>query len=153
MSEWIQSLFVRANRLLENGNQQEAFRLFRGGAEAGDSGCMLNLGVLYGDGVSGAPDHERELFWYKKSLARGETSAISNIAISYKEQRRYRKAEAWFNKAIAAGDGDANLELAKLLLSRGTPRHRVVPLLEAAVSSPDVTVASVEEAQGLLNEI
>ncbi len=143
---------MRASRLFENGRPKEAFRLFKGGAEAGDSGCMLNLGVLYGDGANGSPNREREMFWYKKALAYGEMSAFSNLAIAYKEQRLYRKSEAWFKKAIAAGDEDANLELAKLLLSRGASLRSVSAFLMAAAASQNVAIATMEEAQSLLDE-
>lgn len=108
---------------------------------------MLNLGVMYGD----RKDKKEEIFWYKKAWSKGYLSAASNTAIAYKELKQYKKAEKWFALAINSGDGDANLELAKMYIRLGIKQLEIPRLLQETISSSCVTLASVEEAHWLLS--
>lgn len=124
-------------------------------AEQGKDTSLLNLGYFYDVGLGVAADKEQAMFWYLKALESGNTAALVNIAILYREKGDFASAKEWFDKATASGDGDAYLQLAKLYLDgslldgNGEARRNLERVLEAE----HVTEDSVEEAQALLDEM
>lgn len=150
-TEWNNAFFIKASRFWEKGFDEQAFRWFLHGAKAGNTACMLNLGVMYGDRRPINKYKKQELFWYKKAWKKGELSAASNIAIAYIELKQLKKAEKWFTIAIRSGDRDANLELAKMYIKFSIKLRDIPRLLEETISSNHVTQGSVEEAQCLLS--
>lgn len=130
MSDFTETIFIKASKYWDQGCDLKAFECFLEGAEAGNPGCMLNVGVMYGDGVVPDIENRHELFWYKKAWGEGETSSATNIAIVYKNQKQFKQAETWFQLAIDSGDGDANLELAKMYLSRNLNHDNVKKYLK-----------------------
>jgi TPR repeat protein len=145
--------FDKAYQFYEKGMPEEAFSWFLKGAEAGDTSCMIWVGVLYGDGVKEDTKNKKEISWYERAWNNGELSAANNLAIVYKNKKHYSEAEHWFKEAICAGDGDANLELAKMLISLGREYKEVRSYLTATIESIYVTEGSIEEAQTLLKSI
>ena len=143
---------MRAYRLHETGQIEKAFEWLKKGAEAGNTSCMIWLGVLYGDGIGSDPHNKKEIFWYKKAWRKNDSSAPNNLAIVYKNQHKYDLAEKWFKIAIESGDGDANLELAKLYLIMRCPAELIKKYLRATINSRYVTGHSIEEAEKILNE-
>ncbi len=116
LEEDLDTLFRQADALMQRGRLEEAFRLFLRGARAGDSSCQLNVGYLYDVGRGVRRSRERALYWYRKGARRREGAAASNIATLYRDEGRPRLAARWFEKAVAWGDFDALLGLAKLYL-------------------------------------
>lgn len=153
MDHHTDEIFDRAYAFYENGMKKDAFDWFLKGAESGDTSCMIWIGVLYGDGVKEDAQNKNEIYWYEAAWSRGELSAANNLAIVYKNQEHYSEAERWFKKAIHGGDGDANLELAKMLLSIGREHQEVCSYLESTIGSSYVTEASIEEARQILKSI
>lgn len=150
MAHSIDEIFDEAYALYEKGMLEEAFNLFLRGAESGNTSCMIWVGVLYGDGVRKDTQNKEEISWYQRAWNKGELSAANNLAIVYKNQKHYTEAEHWFTKAIQAGDGDANLELAKMLITIGREAKEICGYLTATIESNYATEASIEEAQTLL---
>jgi TPR repeat protein len=153
MNQRTDRFFDKAYEFYEKGMQEEAFSWFLKGAEAGDTSCMIWVGVLYGDGVKEDTKNKKEISWYERAWNKGELSAANNLAIVYKNQKHYSEAEHWFKEAICAGDGDANLELAKMLISLGRENKEVRSYLTATIESNYVTEASFEEARTLSKSI
>lgn len=151
MSHWTDGIFIKANALYEKGMHEKAFDWFLKGANAGNSSCMVWLGVLYGEGVKEDARNQKELTWYKRAWKRGDLIAPNNIAIVYKNQKRYLQAERWFKTAIQSGNGDANLELAKMLITIRRDNNEICKYLRATIESSHVSEYSVEEAQRLLD--
>ena len=54
--KWTDSILIKASRYYKYGNALKALEWFLKGAKAGNVGCMLNAGVLYGEGASGIID-------------------------------------------------------------------------------------------------
>ncbi len=152
MHTWREGIFSKAYSLYERGKVAESFEWFLKGASAGDASCMIWVGVLYGDGVKQDIRNQREIGWYKRAWRSGDLSAATNIAIVYRNQKHYANAEIWFRKAINSGDGDANLELAKMLAMLGRSEEEICSYLEETIASKHVTGDSVEEAEQLLKE-
>ncbi|MBN0986688.1 tetratricopeptide repeat protein [Amphritea pacifica] len=146
-------IFDKAYAFYEKGMLEEAFDYFLRGAESGDTSCMIWVGVLYGDGVKEDAQNKEEISWYERAWKKGELSAANNLAIVYKNQKNYSDAECWFKKAIRGGDGDANLELAKMLIDVGRENKEIRSYLTATIESNYVTEASIDEAQTLLESI
>lgn len=153
MNQRTDTIFDKAYEFYEKGMQEEAFSWFLKGAESGDTSCMIWVGVLYGEGVKEDTKNQNEISWYERAWNKGELSAANNLAIVYKNQKYYLEAEHWFKEAIRAGDGDANLELAKMLIALGRENTEVRNYLTATIESKYVTEASIEEAQLLLKSI
>ena len=74
------------------------------------------------------------------------------ICITYRNLGDVRTARYWFEKAVAFGDGDAALELAKLYMVSDKEIEDVKRYLKIAAESDDISPASREEAERLLSE-
>lgn len=151
MSTEPDSIFNEAYRLYEKGNHKASFEVFSQGAEAGDSSCMVWLGILYGDGVKEDKQNSNEIYWYKKAWEKRDPSAPSNLAIVYKNKNEFAEAEKWFMVAIENGDGDANLELAKMYIIMEKDNSIIRKFLQDTIDSVSVTEKSIEEAHELLD--
>ena len=150
MKLWANGFFIKAYKLYEVGLLDEAFTWFLRGAKAGNTSCMLWVGILYGDGVRPDLLNINEIIWYKRAWKKHDSTALNNLAIVYKNQRKFERAEKWFKIAIENGDGDSNLELAKMYINMSKPNGIIKDLLEATINSDSATEASIEEAQDLL---
>lgn len=151
-----QDIELEAHIAWEGDDLERAFFLFRRCAELGKVECMLDLGYFYGEGVGVEKDEEKAMFWYKRAYRRGDWAAASNIAILYREHGRHRLERQWFERAAALGDGDAEVELAKLYLEgKGTRRSegKAMVLLNRAIRSSNIMEAGREEAAELLRKV
>ena len=146
------SAFSIAYGYYESGDIDNAFINFQIGAGEGDTSCMVWLGILYGDGFKEDIGNKNEIFWYKKAWVKGDSAAPNNLAIVYKNQSKYIEAENWFKIAIENGDGDANLELAKLYISLGKESLLISKYLTNTINSSYVAEQSIEEARVLITE-
>jgi len=147
---------LEAHDAWEKGELESAFSLFCQCAELGQVGCMLDLGYFYDEGLGVGIDKEKAMAWYRRAYRRGVSAAASNIAILYREQRRHRLERQWIERAVALGDGDAEVHLAKLYLAgKGARRSKAMAkaLLTKATTSGKITEVSREEAAALLREL
>ncbi|MGI0118261.1 tetratricopeptide repeat protein [Zooshikella sp. RANM57] len=152
MSHWTELIFSKAYKYYHVGRVADSFNWFVKGALAGNTSCMIWVGVLYGDGIKPDFRNQKEIKWYKKAWKKGELSSANNLAIVYKNQRKYGLAEKWFKLAIAKGDGDANLELAKLYIHLKADKGIIIQYLNETIESDYVTEASAEEASSLMDK-
>jgi uncharacterized protein len=148
-------LFQRANAEEEAGNLKSAFRLYLAAAKRGDSGCQVNLGNFYCDGIGVKRNRKRALYWYRRALRKGESCAASNIAVLYRDEQKIELALSWFERAVALGEPEANLEIAKIHLKRGHKTKAVQCLKRVRKAKPgvDVTVDGWEEAKRMLKRL
>lgn len=145
--------FREASALLDEGHIKEAFRLFLTAAKAGDPSSQLNVGFFYDTGLGVKKSRTQAMYWYRRALRRGETIAATNIATVYRDEGRLRLALRWFEKAVALGDDDAMLNMAKLyagVLENPTKAKR---LLRKVLASKNVTEDSQEQAARLLEQL
>jgi TPR repeat protein len=145
-------LFLEASELWEGGRTKRAFALFLDAATRGDASSQHNLAYFYDEGVAVKQDKAKALYWYKRALRTDpQPGTCSNIAILHAESGNRRRARYWWNRAIAMGDGDAALELARYMLSNGNfVEAEVRSLLRFAIDATHVTPHGVEEAGRLL---
>jgi uncharacterized protein len=147
------SIYETAIKQYEEGNFAQAFPLFRQLAEAGNpDGCSM-LAIMYDDGHGVEADFETAILWDLKAIGHGSMISLSNLAITYRRHGNCREARKWFEKAVESGDGDAMLDLARLLDVSDHETSNVERLLRDAISSNHITEAGREEAAALLNEM
>jgi uncharacterized protein len=146
-------LFDEADKLSEEGRHTEAFEIFLELAGSGDEHAMSRLAIIYCDGLGIEKNVDESIKWDLQAIAAGNIGSMSNLALTYCLQRRFLEARHWFEKAVAAGDGDAALDLAKLLQVSVFESDNVKFLLQTVIKSNFVTEGSVEEAKELLDQI
>lgn len=157
--EELDNLYFAAMELFDAGDRDVALQLFRQGADLGDDSAMNMVALAYDAGDGAERDKERAIEWLKKSWRAGHrTFVCMNIAKTYEELGQRRLALYWWNKAVAGGDIEAGLGLAKYLLqaTKGRPTKRILRLVQAAADAEgqiEVTLAGKEEAQALLEEL
>lgn len=145
------ALFARANRQWEQGKLRSAYSLLLLGAKRGDASAQHNLGYFYDVGLGVRPNRAKALHWYKLAYRRGSRVAASNIASIHKDEGDNASALAWYQRAARLHDGDANLEIAKLLIASNKMNSALKYLKRAfGGSARDVTQSAREEARRLL---
>ncbi|MDR0776459.1 MAG: sel1 repeat family protein [Azonexus sp.] len=148
------SIEEAAHDAWDAGNLAEAFHLFEQCANAGSATSMLDLGYFYDEGLGTDQNKTEAMRWYKRAHRRGDSgAAANNIAILYRETGRFRLCYQWFERSAKLGNGDSEVELAKLLLSGQGVRRSVVQAskaLKRAQISSLITPAGREEAEMLL---
>lgn len=150
----MQALFARANEQWEQGNLRSAHRLLLLGAKQGDTSAQHNLGYFYDAGVGVRPNRSKALHWYKLAYRRGSRVAASNIASIFRDEGNTASALEWYQRAARLHDGDANLEIAKLLIASKSEKESVKYLKRTInAASRDATQAAQKEAQRLLTRI
>jgi Flp pilus assembly protein TadD len=81
----------------------EALRILREGAEAGDADCMTRLGLeLDHRGTLDEAEH-----WYRKAIGLQNSWAMNNLAILLADRGADEEAEALYRRAIEAGHEQA----------------------------------------------
>jgi len=147
-----EDMFVQANKEHESGRTKKAYKLFVSAARAGHPYAPNSVGYFLDNGIGVAQNKKKAIHWYRKAARKGDICAIQNLGIVYRDLRNLRRAIFWLTRAVAAGDGDAALELAKIHLAREktSRRKRGEAYLRTAVGSKSVTQSSREEAALLL---
>lgn len=146
----LDALVAQASELAEEGKNREAVRLLMRAARAGNLSAQLNLGFHLDTGAGVRQSREKALYWYKRAAGRGYAAAASNVGCIYRDERRFRLALRWFEKAVALGDDDAMLEVAKLCLGSIGDAKRAKRLLARVLASKNVAVETQEEAVRLM---
>lgn len=144
------ALFTRANERWEQGKLRSAFRLFLSAAKAGDPGAQHDLGYFYDVGVGVKPNRAEALYWYRRADRQGYSGAAYNIGTILRDEHKARQAVKWFQQAVKLGDGDANLEIAKIYLGDRRTFKRAVEYLNRTSKSPNATQDFKEEARRML---
>jgi len=121
----LDEVFSRADRQWDAGKLQSAFRLFLVGAKGGDANAQVNLGIFYDGGIGVKPHRLRALYWYRRAYRKGNSCAAHNLGNLYHHERKFNQALAWFERAVALGIGEDNLEIAKIHFQRGNTPEAV----------------------------
>jgi TPR repeat protein len=142
-----------ANNAAEAGNFEYARQCYESGAALGDAMCFQALGYMYDVGEGVAADKALAMTFYQKAWKRGSHTAATNIAILYREKGKKRTMFRWYERVARAGDGSAQLEMAKCYLSGTGVRKDVqaaLRCLAVANTSEYITEYEREEAQAML---
>ena len=147
--------FSAANDAWDAGAHKKALSLFLKAAVAGETHALNSVGYLLDHGVGVKQDSTAARQWYRKAARAGDIAGCANLAICYRDEGNFRWARYWFERAYAAGDGDAALELGRLFLWEGPHKNhrKVVDYLTKAMAAPQVTPNGREEAGKLLKSL
>jgi hypothetical protein len=111
---------------------------------------------MYDVGEGVPEDKAMAMKLYRRAWRLGSHAAASNIAILYREQGKTRTMFRWFERVALAGDGSAQLDMAKCYLS-GTgvrkDKQAALQCLAIANTSLYITEYEREEAQALLKTL
>lgn len=149
------SLLRRAYEQSELGKQRSAFRLYLAAAKLGDSYGQQALGYCYDVGVGVKPNRSAAMRWYLLAFRKGNTSAANNIGTIYRDEGDLKRALKWFERAIALGEIDANLEIAKIYLREKDRTAEALPYLRKILKGKPgmtVTIDYFKKAQRLLKK-
>lgn len=111
-----------------NGNYQEALRIWRPMAEAGHSLAQYNLGVAYARGLSVETDMLVATYWWKRSALQGHRDASYNLGLIYARgdseiAQDLVLAAHWWQQAAIHGDAMAQFNLG-MMYARGEGVHQ-----------------------------
>jgi len=150
-------LFQIGDTAQESGNFAHARAAFERGAALGDVACLSRLAYLFDTGVGVEVDKAIAMRLYQRAWrTERNVSAGSNIAILYREQRKWQSAFRWWKRVAATGDGSAQLEMAKCYLrGRGVKRDPQAALrcLAAAEVSAYISEYERDLARRLLRKL
>src|SRR5262245_44904159 len=104
---------LEAHAIWDGGDPRTAFQIIHGWALAGDETAIQNLGYMYARGEGTRRNRAKAMYWYRLSYRLGSSASASNIATIYRDEGKSRLASAWYRRAAALGDGDAEVELAE----------------------------------------
>lgn len=149
----LEACFSKAWTLLDSGKHVAGFRLLLETAERGHVASQSGVGYLYdvGRGVRRSPT--RALRWYRLAARQGDLVAANNLGTVFRDRGSRRPALRWFWKAVALGDSDALLEIARLEAAARGGRRRAVRHLRQLLRREDSTESTREDAQALLVEL
>lgn len=146
-------LFLDAESAYERGDLDQAFKLFLGAAERGDSSAMSRVAVMYDSGEGTDRNIDLSIYWDLRAIEAGSTTSLLNLGITYRRIGEIRKARRWFEKSLEGGDAEAALELARLYSVSDKETDKVRGYLTIVLASDFVSPDSKEEAAGLLAEL
>lgn len=152
----IDALLRIAYAAAEAGDFEHARACYERGAELGDGMCLQALGYMYDVGEGVAEDKLMAMKLYRAAWRRGDHAAASNIAIIYRERGEMRAMFRWFERVARAGDGSAQLEMAKCYLGGVGVKKDVqaaLRCLAVARASYYITEHEREEAEALLGTL
>ena len=98
-------------KVLAKANPLKAHRWYKLSAEQGNATAQVALSNLLstGDGIS--RNFESAIFWAKKAIAQGSSSAAFNLGTIYRDQNKRKMALRWYKQAASMGDNDALLQI------------------------------------------
>jgi TPR repeat protein len=147
------SLFEIGYKAYSKNHFKKAFTIFKQGAETGDIDCMTQLANMYTCGEGTRCDYDKAIEWEMRAIELGHTSAMLNVGITFRIKGDMKLARSWFEKALAAGDNEAALQLAKLYRVSDLETARVKEYLQITMNGVNVCESSIHEATMLLHEI
>src|SRR5207249_11084858 len=100
----------------DSGNLRSAFRLMLSAAKLGDTAAMSTSGTSMMRGLVSGTTAKWRCFGTAKLIAGAIFAGASNIGVVYRMENKPRRALRWFERAVALGDTDANLEIAQVYI-------------------------------------
>ena len=151
-----EALFTRSWRQEEKGEFLSAFRCLLSGAKLGDTSCQINLGNYYDDGKVVKRNRKAALYWYNRALNKGDSTGAQNTGILYRIEGDFDKALFWLKRAVALGDIEANLWVAKVLIENKNAPKLAIPHLNLVCKAKpyaEVSFDGQKEAARLLKRL
>jgi len=146
------TFYQEAEEAWRGGRLGSAFRLFLAAAKAGSNPARTTVAFFYDDGIGVKANKDAALHWYRLAYRGGSDTAANNIGVIWRERGEVSRALMWFQRAVRLGDGDANLQIAKIYLHIKPDLRKAVQYLKSACKAQSITEGSRDEARRLLRE-
>jgi TPR repeat protein len=112
-----EALFRIGDAAEDAGDYGAALRAFERGAALGCDGCLSRLAHMHDCGTGTPVNKPLAMRIYRRLWrATRSTLAAGNLAVLYRELGKPRRMVDWYHRAAMAGDGDAQLDMAKCYL-------------------------------------
>jgi TPR repeat protein len=115
----------QAHQKLLQGNNKQAFALYRKGAMQGDPASQFALAYLYRTGKGTPQDYAKAFHWFQKAAHQGYASAQNSLGLRYLygqgTTKNRKKARYWFEQAAQQGNRYAQNELGYMYSSKKNP--------------------------------
>ncbi len=108
-----------------------ALQLYKDAAAAGNASGSNMVGVMYEDGLGVKASWWEARDRFKKAVAvRADPDFILNLGVTYEDEKDYKKAMEWYQKAAVAGNAGAMLRIGYLYYTGygkawGNPKYDV----------------------------
>ncbi|WP_208246804.1 SEL1-like repeat protein (plasmid) [Rhizobium sp. T1470] len=115
--------------------RKKAFPYIERASRAGSESAMLKEAEAYADGEIVGQDFDRAVALYKKAISLGATDALvslANLYLSRGGETAFHDAHKAFSDAIAAGNREAPVEMARFLKANGKLDEAIDRLTAAA---------------------
>jgi len=142
---------ARSRPMLDN--RRKAFQLLLRAAKLGNEEAQVLVGYDFAYGGISEIDIEEALHWWKTAWAQGSWDAAFNLGKLYSDQRQWKKAIKWFERAVRAGDPDGLVEIARIHFRYGGDRDAGLSLLKQALAAKEnLTSAARNQAERLFEQ-
>lgn len=149
----IRQQLAKAAEYLDRHKYKKAHHLLQILAEGGCAKAMDYLGAIYLYGMGVIANTEQAIKWYNRAIESGCFESNLNLAITYRHTPHILYYKQYLEHALAKGDDNAALLLAKLYYISDHETERVETLLEQVIKSDRVDVDAVYQAEILLNNL
>jgi len=150
--EQLENLNIKAQNLLIKSKSKKAFKLFKKCADYGHKDCIFMLGVLYDTGEGVKVNKKKAKSLYKVGVKNNDEAAMTNLAILYREEYKYKKMLKLFKKGLLHNDGDAALEIAQYYLQKAKIK-KAMKYLKIAIKHQSITKYCKEKSELYLTRI
>jgi len=107
--------FENGVKAYQEGNYDQAIKLFRPLAIQGDANSQRYLGIMYFDGKGVTQDYQEAVKWYLLAAEQGNASAQYNLGLKYDYGKGvtqdYKEAVKWYLLAAEQGSASAQYNL------------------------------------------
>jgi TPR repeat protein len=147
---WLQEGFQdKKGRAVIRSNPAYAFRLLNAAAEKGDAQAFVSLGFAYDTGLGTRRSKSQAVRWYRQAYRSGQSLGAANLATVYRDAGDFRRAFAWWMRAVVMGDGDAMGDTGYCYQYGIGVRKNIAAarmLYKRAIASRDISMWGREEA-------
>jgi len=153
----ISQYFNQADSYLEDRNFDKALRLLLKIERISKGKALLSIGNLYDDYAICLGDKyiKKSLQYFKLSAMLGDSNAMLNIGITYKQLNKKRKAIKWLKRSLNNNNLEASLVLAKIYLEKGKIKKAIKHLnnVKNGQSYINISLSSQEDAIKILKNL
>jgi TPR repeat protein len=149
-SDQAEELYNCATTEEDLGNYAKAADLFEKATKLGYVSALNGLALCYDCGRGRKKNRKMAVSLYQRGARAGDTCAMHNLAIVYRDEKKFQLAEKWFLRAVVSGDPGSALDLAKLQLRYKTQSSVVLAglyLRTVALGAKNALLSEAEEEE------
>jgi TPR repeat protein len=145
-----EKLYNRASTEADKKNFAKSAEFYERAMLLGYVSAINELALCYDYGRGRKKNKAMAISLYQRGARAGDPCAMHNLAIVYRDEKKFDLAEKWFLRAVVSGEPGSALDLAKLQLSRKTTSSLVLAdkyLRTAAQAAQNALFSGAEEEE------